>query len=32
MPWEDWPEERSVDDMFARIDQALGLLEAGLPL
>ncbi len=32
MPWADWPEDRSFEDMFSRIDQALGLLEAGLPL
>jgi len=33
MPWEGWSRERqSIDDMFQRIDQALALLEAGLPL
>jgi AcrR family transcriptional regulator len=32
LPWEDWTEERSFEDMFGRIDEALGLLEAGLPL
>ena len=33
MPWEDWSSDRQVIvDMFARIDQALGLLEDGLPL
>ena len=32
MPWEGWSEERSFEDMFGRIDEALGLLEAGLPL
>jgi AcrR family transcriptional regulator len=31
MPWEGWS-ERSFEDMFERIDEALGLLEAGLPL
>jgi AcrR family transcriptional regulator len=32
MPWEGWSEEASFEDTFGRIDQALGLLEAGLPL
>jgi AcrR family transcriptional regulator len=34
MPWEGWSEERGFDfeDTFGRIDEALGLLEAGLPL
>jgi AcrR family transcriptional regulator len=33
MPWEGWSSDRQVIvDMFARIDQALGLLEDGLPL
>ena len=32
MPWEDWSEGRSFEDTFGRIDEALGLLEAGLPL
>jgi AcrR family transcriptional regulator len=31
MPWEDWP-ETSIEDTFGQIDEALGLLEAGLPL
>ena len=33
MPWEDWSSDRrTIEDMFERIDQALALLEAGLPL
>ena len=33
MPWEDWSSDRqAIVDMFERIDQALGLLEDGLPL
>ncbi len=33
MPWEGWSNDRrTIEDMFARIDQALALLEAGLPL
>ena len=34
MPWKSWTEEHGFDleDTFGRIDQALGLLEAGLPL
>jgi len=32
MPWEDWPERTSIEDTFGKIDEALGLLEAGLPL
>jgi len=33
MPWEDWSsDQRTIEDMFERIDQALALLEAGLPL
>jgi AcrR family transcriptional regulator len=33
MPWEGWASDRQVIvDMFERIDQALGLLEDGLPL
>jgi AcrR family transcriptional regulator len=33
MPWEGWSSDRqSIGDMFDRIDQALALLEAGLPL
>src|SRR5512140_1720129 len=33
MPWEGWSSDRrAIVDMFERIDQALALLEAGLPL
>jgi AcrR family transcriptional regulator len=32
MPWEGWSEGASFEDTFGRIDEALGLLEAGLPL
>jgi len=32
MPWEGWSSDREIVDMFTRIDQALALLEAGLPL
>ena len=33
MPWEGWSaDRRDIGDMFERIDQALALLEAGLPL
>jgi len=32
MPWQEWSEERSFEDMFERIDDGLALLEAGLPL
>ena len=33
MPWDDWSNDRrTIEDMFERIDQALALLEAGLPL
>jgi AcrR family transcriptional regulator len=33
MPWEGWSsDQRAIVDMFDRIDQALALLEAGLPL
>jgi AcrR family transcriptional regulator len=32
MPWEGWSEGMRMEDMFARIDEALALLEAGLPL
>ena len=33
MPWEDWSSDRrTIEDTFERIDQALALLEAGLPL
>jgi len=33
MPWTGWSSDRqNIEDMFQRIDQALALLEAGLPL
>ena len=32
MPWEGWSEGVAFEDMFGRIDEALALLEAGLPL
>ncbi len=32
MPWEGWSDRQAVVDMFERVDQALNLLEAGLPL
>jgi AcrR family transcriptional regulator len=32
IPWEGLSEERGFEDMFERLDQALALLEAGLPL
>ena len=33
MPWEGWSgDRRTIEDMFEHIDQALALLEAGLPL
>ena len=32
MPWEGWSERTSLEDTFGRIDEALALLEAGLPL
>ena len=32
MPWENWSDGTSFEDTFARIDEALALLEAGLPL
>jgi len=33
MPWAGWSSDRQIImDMFERIDQALALLEAGLPL
>ena len=32
LPWSDWTSESATDDMFARIDEALALLESGLPL
>ena len=33
MPWDGWSSDRrTIEDMFGRIDEALALLEAGLPL
>jgi AcrR family transcriptional regulator len=32
MPWDGWSDRQTIQDTFQRIDQALGLLEAGLPL
>ena len=32
MPWEGWSEGTALEDAFGGIDEALGLLEAGLPL
>ena len=32
MPWEGWTEGAAFEDSFGRIDEALALLEAGLPL
>ena len=32
MPWEGWSDRAAFVDTFERIDQALALLEAGLPL
>jgi AcrR family transcriptional regulator len=32
MPWEGWPGRQDLGHSFQRIDQALALLEAGLPL
>ncbi len=32
IPWEGWAEGRGFEDSFDRIDEALALLEAGLPL
>ena len=32
MPWEGWSQAPNFEDMFVRIDEALALLEAGLPL
>jgi AcrR family transcriptional regulator len=32
MPWKDWSYQAHASDMFNRIDEALALLEAGLPL
>jgi hypothetical protein len=32
MPWEGWSDGQAFVDTFERFDQALNLLEAGLPL
>ena len=32
MPWDGWSDRQTIADTFTRIDQALALLEAGLPL
>jgi AcrR family transcriptional regulator len=32
LPWSDWTSESATNDMFTRIDEALALLESGLPL
>src|SRR5216683_3036714 len=32
MPWDGWSDPQTIEGTFQRIDQALGLLEAGLPL
>jgi AcrR family transcriptional regulator len=32
MPWEGWTDPASIRDTFRRVDEALALLEAGLPL
>jgi hypothetical protein len=32
LPWEGWAEGREFADSFGAIDEALALLEAGLPL
>jgi AcrR family transcriptional regulator len=32
LPWEGWSEGTRMEDMFGRIDEALALLEVGLPL
>ena len=32
MPWAGWSDRQNIQDTFQRIDQALALLEAGLPL
>ncbi len=32
MPWDGWSDRQTIAETFARIDQALALLEAGLPL
>ena len=32
MPWDGWSDRQTMEETFGRIDTALGLLEAGLPL
>jgi hypothetical protein len=32
LPWDGWSEGHGFEDAFGRIDEALALLEAGLPL
>jgi AcrR family transcriptional regulator len=32
IPWQGWSDRQTVEDTFGRIDEALALLEAGLPL
>ena len=32
MPWDGWSDRQNIEDTFGRIDTALGVLEAGLPL
>jgi AcrR family transcriptional regulator len=32
MPWDGWSDRQTIEETFQRIDQAFGLLEAGLPL
>jgi hypothetical protein len=32
MPWDGWSDRQSIAGTFQRIDQALALLEAGLPI
>ena len=32
LPWEGWSDRQNIKETFDRIDQALALLEAGLPL
>jgi AcrR family transcriptional regulator len=32
MPWDGWSDRQTIQETFGRIDQALALLEAGLPL
>jgi AcrR family transcriptional regulator len=32
MPWDGWSDRQTIEETFGRVDTALGLLEAGLPL